>query len=31
MTDFKLVVDYPMTGDQPEAVDKLVQGLDQKR
>jgi excinuclease ABC subunit B len=31
MTDFKLVADYKMTGDQPEAVDKLVWGLDQKQ
>ncbi|MCH8815672.1 MAG: excinuclease ABC subunit UvrB [Chloroflexi bacterium] len=31
MPDFKLVADYQMTGDQPEAVDKLVWGLDQKQ
>ncbi|MFQ5471493.1 MAG: excinuclease ABC subunit UvrB [Dehalococcoidia bacterium] len=30
MPDFKLVADYQMTGDQPEAVDKLVRGLDQR-
>jgi len=28
MTDFKIVSDFKMTGDQPEAVDKLVAGLD---
>src|SRR3972149_5957830 len=26
-TDFRLVADYQMTGDQPAAVDKLVEGL----
>src|SRR3990170_4347002 len=26
-TDFRLVADYRMTGDQPQAVDKLVEGL----
>src|SRR3990170_2168452 len=26
-TDFRLVADYRMTGDQPAAVDKLVEGL----
>jgi len=25
--EFRLVADYQMTGDQPEAVDKLVEGL----
>jgi excinuclease UvrABC helicase subunit UvrB len=25
--EFRLVADYQMTGDQPEAVDKLVDGL----
>jgi len=24
---FRLVADYQMTGDQPQAVDKLVEGL----
>jgi excinuclease ABC subunit B len=28
MPDFKIVSDFKMTGDQPEAVDKLVEGLD---
>ena len=28
MTDFHLVSDYQMTGDQPQAVDKLLQGLE---
>ncbi|MBC8476990.1 MAG: DEAD/DEAH box helicase family protein, partial [Dehalococcoidia bacterium] len=27
MPDFKIVSDFKMTGDQPEAVDKLVAGL----
>jgi excinuclease ABC subunit B len=27
MPDFKIVSDFKMTGDQPEAVDKLVEGL----
>jgi excinuclease ABC subunit B len=27
MTDFKIVSDFRMTGDQPQAVDKLVEGL----
>ncbi len=27
MPDFKIVSDFGMTGDQPEAVDKLVEGL----
>jgi len=27
MPDFKIVSDFRMTGDQPEAVDKLVEGL----
>jgi excinuclease ABC subunit B len=27
MTQFKIVSDFKMTGDQPEAVDKLVDGL----
>jgi excinuclease ABC subunit B len=27
MTDFKIVSDFKMTGDQPQAVDKLVEGL----
>ena len=27
MTDFKIVSDFGMTGDQPEAVGKLVEGL----
>ena len=27
MADFKLVSDYKMRGDQPEAVDQLVKGL----
>jgi excinuclease ABC subunit B len=27
MPDFKIVSDFQMTGDQPEAVDKLVEGL----
>jgi len=25
--DFRLVADYEMTGDQPQAVDKLTEGL----
>ena len=25
--DFQLVSDFQMTGDQPQAVDKLVSGL----
>jgi excinuclease ABC subunit B len=29
MPDFKIVSDFKMTGDQPQAVDKLVAGLDQ--
>ncbi|MFA5316119.1 MAG: DEAD/DEAH box helicase family protein, partial [Dehalococcoidales bacterium] len=29
MPDFKLVSDFGMTGDQPQAVDKLVAGLGQ--
>ena len=28
MPDFKIVSDFRMTGDQPQAVDKLVEGLD---
>jgi excinuclease ABC subunit B len=28
MPDFKIVSDFKMTGDQPQAVDKLVDGLD---
>ncbi len=28
MPDFKIVSDFKMTGDQPQAVDKLVEGLD---
>src|SRR3990172_7848922 len=28
MPDFRLVADYQMTGDQPQAVDKLVAGLE---
>ncbi|MGD1119364.1 MAG: excinuclease ABC subunit UvrB [Dehalococcoidales bacterium] len=28
MTDFKIVSDFKMTGDQPQAVDKLVAGLE---
>ncbi len=28
MTDFKIVSDFRMTGDQPQAVDKLVEGLE---
>ncbi|HLB28109.1 MAG TPA: DEAD/DEAH box helicase family protein, partial [Dehalococcoidales bacterium] len=28
MPDFEVVSDFKMTGDQPEAVDKLVEGLD---
>src|SRR4030066_75452 len=28
MTDFKIVSDFKMTGDQPQAVDKLVEGLE---
>ncbi len=28
MPDFEIVSDFQMTGDQPEAVDKLVEGLD---
>jgi len=27
MADFKLVSDFELTGDQPQAVDRLVQGL----
>ena len=27
MSQFKLVSDFPLTGDQPQAVDKLVEGL----
>ena len=27
MPDFKIVSDFKMTGDQPEAVDRLVDGL----
>ncbi|HUT97348.1 MAG TPA: DEAD/DEAH box helicase family protein, partial [Dehalococcoidales bacterium] len=27
MPDFKIVSDFKMTGDQPQAVDKLVEGL----
>ncbi|MCK4961405.1 MAG: DEAD/DEAH box helicase family protein, partial [Anaerolineales bacterium] len=27
MPEFKIVSDFKMTGDQPEAVDKLVAGL----
>jgi excinuclease ABC subunit B len=27
MPDFKIVSDFKMTGDQPQAVDKLVAGL----
>jgi excinuclease UvrABC helicase subunit UvrB len=27
MAEFKIVSDYKMCGDQPEAVEKLVQGL----
>jgi len=30
MTDFKIVSDFRMTGDQPEAVTKLVEGLQKK-
>ena len=26
-SEFRLVADYEMTGDQPQAVDKLVEGL----
>jgi len=29
MPDFKIVSDFGMTGDQPQAVDKLVEGLSQ--
>ena len=28
MPDFKIVSDFKMTGDQPEAVDKLVEGIE---
>ncbi|MCH7485286.1 MAG: DEAD/DEAH box helicase family protein, partial [Chloroflexi bacterium] len=28
MPDFKLVADYQPTGDQPQAIEKLVQGLE---
>ncbi|MDP6221907.1 MAG: DEAD/DEAH box helicase family protein, partial [Dehalococcoidales bacterium] len=28
MPEFKLISDFPMTGDQPQAVDKLVNGLE---
>ncbi len=28
MDKFKLVSDYKPTGDQPEAIDKLVSGLE---
>ena len=28
MTQFKIVSDFQMTGDQPQAVDKLVEGLE---
>jgi excinuclease ABC subunit B len=28
MTEFKIVSDFKMTGDQPEAVDKLAEGLE---
>jgi excinuclease ABC subunit B len=28
MTEFKIVSDFQMTGDQPQAVQKLVEGLD---
>jgi len=28
MSDFKIVSDFKMTGDQPQAVDKLVEGLE---
>ncbi len=28
MSDFKIVSDFRMTGDQPQAVDKLVEGLE---
>jgi excinuclease ABC subunit B len=28
MPEFKLISDFPMTGDQPQAVDKLVKGLE---
>ncbi|GAI37239.1 unnamed protein product, partial [marine sediment metagenome] len=27
MSEFKLVSDFRLTGDQPQAVDKLVAGL----
>ena len=27
MADFKIVSDFKMTGDQPQAVDRLVEGL----
>ncbi|PMP83183.1 MAG: hypothetical protein C0175_02240, partial [Caldisericum exile] len=27
MEEFKLVSDFKPTGDQPEAIDKLVQGI----
>ena len=29
MSEFKIVSDFQMTGDQPQAVDKLVDGLHQ--
>lgn len=29
MPDFKLVAEYQPTGDQPQAIEKLVEGLDQ--
>jgi excinuclease ABC subunit B len=28
MPEFKIVSDFRMTGDQPQAVDKLVEGLE---
>ena len=28
--EFQLVSDFQMTGDQPQAVDKLVDGLQQR-
>ena len=28
MPQFEIVSDFGMTGDQPQAVDKLVEGLD---
>ena len=30
MPEFQIVSDFGMTGDQPQAVDKLVEGLEQK-